>query len=364
MVHGRQVAVLVTQDEGLAPGQSPSRSRRRRTRRWRRRRVHSSRVVRRTGVEVPMTAGRDRWYDELDVPDDPATCPCEPIWTAGPALPHVHVRHDGQAEGDRPHDGRVPRRGCGDPPLHLRPEAGDGRLLVRGRHRLDHGAQLHRLRPALQRGHVRALRGHARLPRPRALVVDRRALRRDDPLHRADRHPGTHEVGPEHAATHDLVAAALGSAPGGRSARAWIWYSSTRRARPVVDRGGDRDGDDRRSRRSPDHDHQPGFPKPFPVSPRGVDEQGERSTGRRLLSSSSGPARAIRGIFGDDGHERPTGSVFPSPRGRRCRTTPTATSGSSDVDDVMNVSGHRIRRSMESALVDHPRSRRRRLRAL
>jgi hypothetical protein len=31
---------------------------------------------------------------------------------------------------------------------------------------------------------------------------------------------------------------------------------------------------------------------------------------------------------------------------------------------VMNVSGHRIRRSMESALVDHPRSRRRRLRAL
>ena len=26
-----------------------------------------------------MTAGRDRWYHELDVPDDPATCPCEPM---------------------------------------------------------------------------------------------------------------------------------------------------------------------------------------------------------------------------------------------------------------------------------------------
>src|SRR5207302_10358476 len=35
-------------------------------------------VVRRTGGEVPMTDGRDRWAHELDVSDDPATCPCEP----------------------------------------------------------------------------------------------------------------------------------------------------------------------------------------------------------------------------------------------------------------------------------------------
>ena len=26
-----------------------------------------------------MTAGRDRWYHELDVSDDPAACPCEPM---------------------------------------------------------------------------------------------------------------------------------------------------------------------------------------------------------------------------------------------------------------------------------------------
>ena len=41
--------------------------------------VHSCLVVRRTGNEVPMTEGRDRWYHELDVSDDPATCPCEPM---------------------------------------------------------------------------------------------------------------------------------------------------------------------------------------------------------------------------------------------------------------------------------------------
>jgi acetyl-CoA synthetase len=36
-------------------------------------------VVRRTGNEVPMTAGRDRWLHDLDVSDDPAGCPCEPM---------------------------------------------------------------------------------------------------------------------------------------------------------------------------------------------------------------------------------------------------------------------------------------------
>ena len=41
--------------------------------------VHSCLVVQRTGNDVPMTEGRDRWYHELDVSDDPATCPCEPM---------------------------------------------------------------------------------------------------------------------------------------------------------------------------------------------------------------------------------------------------------------------------------------------
>ncbi len=41
--------------------------------------VRACLVVRRTGGEVPMTDGRDRWLDELDVADDPESCPCEPM---------------------------------------------------------------------------------------------------------------------------------------------------------------------------------------------------------------------------------------------------------------------------------------------
>ena len=104
-------------------------------------------------------------------------------------------RHDGQAERDRAHDRRLPRRRGDDAPLHLRPQARDGRLLVRGRHRLDHRPQLHRLRAALQRRHEGDVRGHARLPGQGALVGDRRALRRDDPLHGAHGDPRAHEVG-------------------------------------------------------------------------------------------------------------------------------------------------------------------------
>jgi acetyl-CoA synthetase len=73
--------VLVTQDEGLRRGkpvplmetaieamaQSPS--------------VTHSVVYRRTGVEVPMTDGRDIYWQDLcaDVSDDASSCPCEPM---------------------------------------------------------------------------------------------------------------------------------------------------------------------------------------------------------------------------------------------------------------------------------------------
>jgi len=36
-------------------------------------------VVERTGNDVPMTDGRDRWFHDLDASDDPAGCPCEPM---------------------------------------------------------------------------------------------------------------------------------------------------------------------------------------------------------------------------------------------------------------------------------------------
>ena len=113
----------------------------------------------------------------------------------GSAVPHVHERHDREAEGDRAHDRRLPRRRGDDALLRVRPQAGHRRVLVRRRRRLDHRPQLHRLRAALQRRDLGDVRRHARLPRQGPLVVDHRAVRRDDPLHRADRDPLAHEVG-------------------------------------------------------------------------------------------------------------------------------------------------------------------------
>ena len=86
--------------------------------------VRASVVLRRTGNDVPMQDGRDHWWHELEdgVPDDAASCPCEPMDERGSALPHVHERHDREAEGHRAHDGRLPVRRRDDAPLHLRPE--------------------------------------------------------------------------------------------------------------------------------------------------------------------------------------------------------------------------------------------------
>ena len=171
--------------------------------------VRATLVVRRTGNAVPMTEGRDRWYHELEVSDDPASCPCEPMDSEDLLFLMYTSGTTAKPEGDRAHDGRLPRRRCDDALADLRSQARDGRVLVRGRHRLDHGSQLHRLRAALQRRDVGDVRGHARLPESRALVGDHRALRRDDPLHRADRDQGAHEVGLRaRRGTRSLVAAA------------------------------------------------------------------------------------------------------------------------------------------------------------
>ena len=93
----------------------------------------------------------------------------------------------------------------------LRPQARDRRLLVHRRHRLGHRAQLHRLRPALQRRDPGDVRGHARHPAQGPLVGARREVRRHDPLHRADRDPHLHEVGRRAAdRARPVVAAAAG----------------------------------------------------------------------------------------------------------------------------------------------------------
>ena len=158
--------------------------------------VHSCLVVRRTGNDVPMTDGRDRWLPRARRLRRPGDVPVRADGQRGPAVPDVHVRHHREAEGDRPHDRRLPRRRRHHPSLRLRPEAETDVFWcaadigwITGHSYIVYG-------PLCNGDHVGALRGDARLPRQGSLVGDRRALRRDDPLHRPDRDPRAHEVGP------------------------------------------------------------------------------------------------------------------------------------------------------------------------
>ncbi len=65
----------------------------------------------------------------------------------GSAVPALHVRHDGQAEGDRPHARRLPGRHRDHAQVRVRSE-GRRPLVVRGRSGLGHRPLLHRLRAA------------------------------------------------------------------------------------------------------------------------------------------------------------------------------------------------------------------------
>ena len=111
-----------------------------------------------------------------------------------PALPALHVGHDRQAQGDHPHDRRLPRRHVVQPPDDLRPQAGR-RVLVRGRRRLGDRPQLHRVRPAGERHDRHPVRGLARHAGLGPLVADHRGLQGHHPVLRADRDPGVHEAG-------------------------------------------------------------------------------------------------------------------------------------------------------------------------
>ena len=64
-------------------------------------------VVRRTGEQVAMHAGRDHWWHELMDAASP-DCPAEPLDARASALHPLHQRHDREAEGRRPHDRRLP----------------------------------------------------------------------------------------------------------------------------------------------------------------------------------------------------------------------------------------------------------------
>ena len=112
----------------------------------------------------------------------------------GHALHPLHLGHDREAEGHRPHDRRLPDRHLRDDQVGLRSE-GRRRLLVHRRHRLGDRPQLRRLRAARERRHRRDVRRGARLAAQGSLLGDHRAPRRHDLLHRADGDPRVHALG-------------------------------------------------------------------------------------------------------------------------------------------------------------------------
>ena len=120
-------------------------------------------VVQRTKSDVSMTDGpRPLVPRPHGVRGGESRLPGGADGQRGPALPPVHVGHDGQAQGHHAHDGRLPHAGRVHAQVRVRPPPRHRRVLVRGRHRLGDRAQLHRVRPADQRRHVGDLRRHAR----------------------------------------------------------------------------------------------------------------------------------------------------------------------------------------------------------
>ena len=241
------------------------------------------------------------------------------------------------------------------------------RLLVRGRHRLGDRPQLHRLRAAGQRGHLGDVRGHPRLPRQGPVVVDHRALRGDHPLLRPHRHPHLHEVGdrvPRRATTcRPCGCSARWASPstprpgcgtrttigGGRCPVVDTWWQTETGAIMIAPLPGITTT-------------KPGsatFPLPG-IAAEVVDEAGTRvRRGGGYLTLTRPWPSMLRGIYGDPERYRETywsrfaGRYFAGDGAKLDDDGYLWLLGR--VDDVMNVSGHRISTTeVESALVDHP----------
>ena len=121
--------------------------------------VQSCVVARRTRESVNMQAGRDVWWDDV-MSKAPADCPPASLSAEHPLFILYTSGTTGKPKGILHTTAGYP---AGRPPDHeVRVRSARRRhLLVHRRHRLGDGAQLRRLRPAVERRDQRDVRGRA-----------------------------------------------------------------------------------------------------------------------------------------------------------------------------------------------------------
>ena len=330
--------------------------------------VRASVVLRRTGNDVPMREGRDHWWHALEEaePDDPVTCPCEPMesedllflmYTSGTTAKPKGIVHTTA--------GYL----CGVATTHryifdLKPEtdvywcAADIGWIT-GHSYIVYGPLCNGATSVLYEGtpdYPDKDRWWAIIERYGVTI-----------LYTAPTAIRSHmKWGPEHAQKHDLTSLRLlGSVGEPINPEAWIWYREHiggDRA-PIVDTWWQTETGMVLITPLPGVTTlKPGSAtRPFPTVDAGVfDERGNEvgpGGGGYLVLKRPWPAM-LRGIFGDDARYRETywskyeDVYFAGDGARIDRDGDFWLLGR--VDDVMNVSGHRISTiEVESALVDH-----------